>query len=111
MASDGERNEFHTHHCTDSVVFYNIGLLCMSTSPQTIESYTLSFKLHVYKVFQYAEDTSTGVSSQHQVSGRGPTFKMTRGSFFATAAAEGAISEVDSGDEAGEASAAASPTG
>jgi hypothetical protein len=80
------------------------GLIIPDTgeSPQTI-------KLHVYNAIQYAEDT--GVSNQHQVSGRGPTFRMTRGSFFATGAA-GAISKVDSDDEADEASAAAvSPTG
>ena len=71
------------------------------------ESHT-PYKLDVYNVIQSVEDT--GVSGQHQVSGRGPTFRMTRGSFFATAAA-GAISEVDSGDEADEASVAASPTG
>lgn len=68
-----------------------------------MKSYTL--QLHVYKVVQYNR-----VSDQHQVSGRGPTFRMTRGSFFAIVAL-GAISEVDSGDEAEDASAAASPTG
>ena len=31
MASDGEGNEFHTHHCTHSVVFYNIGVLRVGT--------------------------------------------------------------------------------
>jgi hypothetical protein len=42
-----------------------------------------------------------------QVSGRGPTFRITRGSFFATAA--GVASGVDSGDDDDNASAASPP--
>jgi hypothetical protein len=40
----------------------------------------------------------TSVRPQAEVSGRGPTFRITRGSFFATAAGE-MVSGVDSGDD------------
>ena len=52
-------------------------------------------------------------SGQNQVSGRGPTFRITRGSFFAAAA--GATRGTDSGDDGDDdgsalSAAAASPT-
>ncbi len=66
------------------------------------QSYLHITQLRVYfEVIQCAKDE---VSGQRQVSDRGPTFRITRGSFFATAAG-GEISGVDSGDEADEASA------
>jgi hypothetical protein len=79
--------------------------------PRTIVPYLT--QIHVYfKVIQYYP------ASLNQVSGRGPTFKITRGSFFATAAGaiSGAVdSDDDNDDDASAASAAAattaSPTG
>jgi hypothetical protein len=47
---------------------------------------------------------------RRQVSGRGPTFRITRGSFFAIAAA-GVVSGVDSGDDDADDAASATASG
>ena len=65
---------------------------------------SISYKLHRHlhrfvltMVIQYSISRTHRVG-RRQVSGRGPTFRITRGSFFAIAAA-GVVSGVDSGDD------------
>jgi hypothetical protein len=71
---------------------------------RTVEPYIL------HKSTSTSTVSKDDVSGQPQVSGRGPTFKITRGSFFATPAA-GAVSGVDSGDDDDDDASAGSPTG
>ena len=69
-----------------------------STSDNIISptSYRLHKHLHIFGSKGYFQDACIE-SSRTQASGRGPTFSITRGSFFATAG--GVASGVDSGDD------------